>query len=129
KEGIVDFFKTIKDLELSDLDLTPLNHDNTRQAIIDSWTNNLPYKYLIQWNDGKMNADINNKANFDNKYMTPSASVKWLFDLIFNTIGWTYSGLKDIHKDWMTYPNGYQNQDISFQVGNYSIDNIIPVKS
>lgn len=112
KDGVIDFYNAISDKALGDLNLTAINHDNTRQAIIDSWTTNLPYKYLVANYNGQFLADVGGVSNFSNTSLVPSVNVKWLFDKVFSEHGWTYEGLPDINETWLSYPLN-DNYDIS----------------
>ena len=107
--GIVDFFNTIENDKLVDIPSimsrdAGLSHDKNLANIVNSWTGSGPYRYIIADYNGKINSDPND-VDFDSAYLVPSVNVKWLMDEIFSNYGWTYLGLPDIDKDWMTYSN------------------------
>lgn len=129
--GIVDFFDLIGDDKLQDVlavaSSDGLRHSKTLTNIVNSWTGSAPYRYIIADYNGKINSDPD-YVDFDSTYLVPSANVKWLVGKIFDNYGWTYVGLPDIDKDWMTYdiladdvnvmPVGLmQPDDITFQYG------------
>src|SRR5690554_6513988 len=120
--GIVDFFNTIENDKLVDIPSitsrdAALSHDKNLANIVNSWTGSAPYRYIIADYNGKINADPND-VDFDSAYLVPSVNVKWLMDEIFSNYGWTYLGLPDIDKDWMTYGNRVQEDgDVGIIVG------------
>lgn len=112
-EGVIDLYKAIEDNFLSDLDLAELEHQKSDQTIQDSWNDSLGlnYCYIV--------ADFNGEGNFKNgsletvintDYLNPAVSVKYLWDKIFETYGFTYSGNFFIEEEftnlWFTYPKG-----------------------
>lgn len=102
QDGIVEVFKLLENKTIgTDLDLAELNHTKDPPAIIESWNNETPYKYLVADYNGRTNIDF---GDLDGKYLMPSASVKYLWDLIFNYIGYTYSGFLPSDKKWVSYP-------------------------
>lgn len=106
KDGIIDFFNSMGDESLADLDISELDHNNTVQEIFATWNdtdNNLPYKYLLANYNGKFLADVDGKTNFSNTSLIPSAKVSYLLDKLFEKHGWTYSGL-DLDGLYLSYP-------------------------
>jgi len=107
KAGLIDFLKDISSDKISDvIDLSSLNHLNTVGNIINSFTDNLPYKYIVAYYNGQKLADNNGITNLNPFSLVPSISVKYLLDKIFNYYGWTYSGNFSLADTWMTYPSG-----------------------
>src|SRR5690554_3311407 len=106
KDGIIDFFNAMGDLSLSDLDLSEIDHDNTKQAIFDNWSNpsNYDYRYLLANYNGQFLADVGGVSNYANTSLIPSAKVSYLMDKLFSEHGWSYSGLPDIENDFLSYP-------------------------
>lgn len=107
--GIIDFFKAIENKTLGiDLDLSEINHLKNVQNVVDSFTANLPYSYLVADYNGKTHYDVDNKINID--YLSPSAKVSYLWNKIFDTFGFTYSGSVFSNPKftnlWITYPKG-----------------------
>lgn len=112
KAGIIDFLQDISNDRISDvIDLSDLNHLNTVANIIDSFTANLPYKYIIAYYNGQKLANESGITNLNPFALVPSISVEYLWNLIFEHYGWTYSGNFDISETWMTYPEAitYEN--------------------
>jgi len=106
KDGIVDFFNSMGDESLADLDLSELDHNNTTEKIFETWDdagNVLPYKYLLANYNGKFLEDVNGVSNFSNTSLIPSAKVSYLLDMLFKKHGWTYSGL-NVEDVYLSYP-------------------------
>lgn len=111
-DGIIDLYKNIENKSLADLDLSALTHDKTVNAVLQSWTTNLPYRYILADYNGKTSYDNangpNNKVNID--YIVPSVSVAHLWEKIFLYAGATYSGAvfntEGFKNLWMSYPKG-----------------------
>lgn len=109
--GIINFFKAIENKTLgNDLDLVLIDHQKNVQNVINSFTNP-NYRYLLGDYNGRTHYDADNKILID--YLPPSANVKYLWNLIFTTFGFTYSGAifeTDEFKDlWVSYPKGNDN--------------------
>lgn len=107
-DGIIDFYKAIANQPMSSLDLTEVNHFRTLTTISDSITTTLPYKYIIADFNGA--ATIPGVATINADYLIPSINVEWLWNKIFETFGFTFTGeifdsvaFKDL---WLTYPKG-----------------------
>jgi hypothetical protein len=114
KAGLIDFLKDISSDKISDvIDLSSLNHLNTVENIKSSFTDNLPYKYIVAYYNGQKLSDNNGVTNLNPNSLVPSISVKFLWDKIFNHYGWTYSGTFSLIDTWMTYPSGikYSEKD------------------
>lgn len=114
KAGIIDFLQDISNDKISDvIDLSDLNHLNTVANIIDSFTAGLPYKYIIAYYNGQKLPDESGITNLNPFALVPSISIQYLWDLIFEHYGWTYSGNFDLTETWMTYPNAvvYDSSD------------------
>lgn len=107
-DGVIDFYKAISNKSMSEMDLTEIDHFRTIHTISDSINNLLPYKYIIaDYNGG---ATIEGQANINADYLIPAVNVEWLWNKIFETFGFTYTGeifnlpaFKDL---WLTYPKG-----------------------
>lgn len=107
-DGIIDWYKAMDNVPMSQIDLAEVNHFRTIQSITNSILGNLPYKYII--------ADYNGAAtrigfpNINADYLIPSVKVEWIWNKIFEFLGFTYSGdifQTDDFKDlWITYPKG-----------------------
>src|SRR5690606_28654917 len=109
KAGIIDFLQDVSNDKISDvIDLSDLNHLNTVANIINSFTANLPYKYIIAYYNGQRLADEAGITNLNPFALVPSISVEYLWNLIFEHYGWTYSGNFDLSDTWMTYPNAIE---------------------
>lgn len=106
KDGIIDFFNAMGDESLADLDLSSIDHDNTKDAIFDTWTNpdNYQYRYLLANYNGQFLADVSGISNYANTSLVPSVKVSFLMNKLFERHGWTYSGLTGIADDFLSYP-------------------------
>lgn len=114
KAGIIDFLQDISNDNIADvIDLSTLGHLNTPTNIIDSFTADLPYKYIVAYYNGQQLADISGKTNLLPFALVPSIDVKYLWDKIFEHYGWTYEGNFSLDDIWMTYPNaiGYSSDE------------------
>jgi hypothetical protein len=104
--GVINFFKAIENKTLGiDLDLSLIDHQKNVQNVLNSFTNP-NYRYLLGDYNGRTHYDADNKILID--YLPPSANVKYLWDLIFSTFGFTYSGTVFNNLNftdlWLTYP-------------------------
>ena len=80
-DGIIDWYKAMDNIPMSQIDLSEVNHFRTIQSISDSILGDLPYKYII--------ADFNGAAtrigfpNINADYLIPSVKVEWV-----RLLGW-----------------------------------------
>ena len=104
-EGIIDFYRLIEGLTMNDVGLSELNHIKNIDTIKETWTNPaLPYRYnLADYNGKSLTDDV--KINVD--YQIPAASVKFMWDKVFEFTGYVCEGLIFDHEDfvnlWMSY--------------------------
>lgn len=140
-DGHIDFMKQLDNKTFDDVNLPELTHTKEVPVIIDNWENGSEFfRYLL--------ADYNGRTHFDNAgttyinadYLVPSVPVKYLWERIFQTFGFTYSGT--IFEDeefldlFLTYPKGvtagedgassfslsFESQPISYYAGfNWSL--------
>lgn len=114
KAGIIDFLQDISNDNIADvIDLSALSHFNTSTAIINSFTANLPYKYIVANYNGQPLPNEGAITNLNPFALNPSIDVRYLWNKIFEHYGWTYDGNLDIDDLWMTYPEalGYTDED------------------
>ena len=132
KAGIIDFLQDISNDKISDIiDLSALGHLNTSTNIINTFYNDLPYKYIVAYYNGQQISNINGITNLNPFALVPSINVKYLWDKIFDYYGWSYSGNFDISDIWMTYPNaiGYSDTEaatvlqVTYNPDSYLVDN------
>lgn len=112
-DGNLELYKAIENVLLSDLDLSELTHQKDVQTVIDSWTNE-NYRYILADYNGKTAyGNDNEKINID--YLVPSVRIKYLWNKIFETFGFSYSGsifqTQEFDNLWMTYPKGVNTSD------------------
>jgi hypothetical protein len=88
-DGIVDFYKTIELLTLTDVGIADLNHTKTIANIVDSWDDSKEYKYILADYNGKKYTALNN-LNAD--YLVPSARITYLWDRVHAFAGMSYTG-------------------------------------
>src|SRR5699024_4874075 len=122
--GIIDFFQAINNKYIGDLDLSSLNHENTRANIIETWQQNKPYIYTAASFNGKFNPNTQQYGytDFKSTSMLPSASCWILMYLSFNAHGWTFEGLDSLRDLWMTYPKASGEDDTGVKTGVFDID-------
>ena len=108
ENGIIDFFKAIEGKTIgNDLDLTDTNHNKDLITVINSFERN-DYTYIIADYNG-LNTYLKGGVNYINvDYLVPSLNSKYIWDKIFNSIGYTYSGSifnSELFTNlWVTYP-------------------------
>ena len=108
ENGIIDFFKAIEGKTIgNDLDLTDTNHNKDLLTVINSFERN-DYTYIIADYNG-LNTYLKGGVNYINvDYLVPSLNSKYIWDKIFNSIGYTYSGSvfnSELFTNlWVTYP-------------------------
>ena len=102
-DGMIDFFKAIENKTLgNDLNLSNFEHQKTIANVVNSYSNPY-YRYIIADYGGKIFFD--GGINID--YLTPSFSVRKLWELIFSTFGFQcdYTYLSSyIDSLFITYP-------------------------
>jgi hypothetical protein len=108
-DGMIDFFKAIDNKTLGvDLDLSGFNHVKDMATVISSFnpTSLAPYKYLIADYNGENRGLVGVTTGINIDYLVPSFSVRKLWDLIFNTFGFTYTydELSFLNDLYITYP-------------------------
>ncbi len=110
-DGNLELYKAVENFLLSDLDLTELTHAKDLNTVLSSQTNQ-NYRYIFADFNGDTGEDIG-KINID--YLVPSVRVKYLWNKIFETFGFTYSGsifqTQEFDNLWMTYPKGINTSD------------------
>ena len=105
-DGIIDFYKSIDNKTLADLDLSALAHDKTVAEVKSTQNLSKPYVYIL--------ADYNGKAIFDSKinsdYLVPSVKVPFLWQKIEQFTGYQLNGSFKTNPDFinlfLTYPKG-----------------------
>lgn len=110
-DGIIDLYKEIENTTLGALNLSDINHDKTPQAITASWTNE-KYRYIIADYNGATfsRRPFPTQYRINADYLIPSVRVSYLWEKIFGTYGFEYSGAvfnTEAFKNlWMTFPKG-----------------------
>ncbi|MDI9256328.1 hypothetical protein [Flavobacterium sedimenticola] len=104
-DGVIDFYKEIENTTITQIGVPELNHEKNLANVVGTWTDTtLPYRYILADYNGNNTASGN--INID--FQVPSASIPYLWDKIFNYIGWTYSGTIFQHEKfknaWLSYP-------------------------
>ncbi|QEE50108.1 hypothetical protein FUA48_11110 [Flavobacterium alkalisoli] len=122
-DGIINLFKEVEKDTLASIGLDELTHEKTPETVAQSWTQDLPYRYILADYNGKRiysrgALSFPDRINID--YMVPSINVAWLWGKIFSHYGFTYSGSvfeSDEFKNlWLTYPKGLENSgEVIFQ--------------
>lgn len=120
-DGNIDLYKAIENKSLGDLDLSEIDHSKTLSTVVNTFTANLPYKYIVADFNGKMIYNTN-RINID--YLVPSAKVSYLWNKIFNQYGFTYSGsifnTVDFTNLWLTYPKVIPPQGTPITILNFT---------
>lgn len=112
-DGNIDLYKSIENKTLADLTLPEITHTKTLATVVNSFTADLPYKYIVADYNGQSTYQLTsgsttNIINID--YLVPSVKVSYLWDSIFTENGYTYDGSifsnPDFTNLWLTYPKG-----------------------
>ena len=118
-DGNIDLYKAIENKNLGDLDLTEIDHTKNLASVVNTFTNNLNYKYLVADYNGEMVYNTN-RINID--YLVPSAKVSYLWNKIFDTYGFTYSGsifnTIDFTNLWLSYPKYSETVQVPTEIFN-----------
>jgi len=111
-DGIIDFYRAIDNLTITECGVTELNHIKNIDNVIETWTDEaLPYRYILADYNG------NNEAGTDVSidFQVPSANVPYLIEKIFTYISWDYEGVIFSHEYfenlWMTYPKPVSEEE------------------
>jgi hypothetical protein len=114
RDSQAEFYTTITNKELTDLDFSDCNHDFDITAITDSWshTQSDNYKYLMPFNDS-------NKYTVN--HFKPAIYAKSYFDRIFSNAGFTYNwqSLASSHFDKLLIP--YNGDVNNFDYTDYQV--------
>ena len=114
RDSQAEFYTTITNKELTDLDFSDCNHDFDITAITDSWTHTQSdhYKYLMPFND-------TNKYTVN--HFKPAIYAKSYFDRIFSNAGFTYDwqSLAASHFDKLLIP--YNGDVNNFDYTDYQV--------
>lgn len=109
-DGIIDFFKALDNKKFGEhITLPELNHQKNTTTVANSYNSEF-FRYLINDYGGKNNFEDQGLGSlFTNiDYLVPSARVKYIWDRIFELLGFTYSGSIFEHEDfqnaWVTFP-------------------------
>lgn len=112
-DGIIDFYKSIENKTFSEINLSGITHTKTVSSIVNSWTGNTDYKYIIADYNGKSVYSASTVTTINTDYLIPSVNVKFLWDKIFQKYNCTYSGSvfnsPDFTNLYMTFPKGVES--------------------
>lgn len=107
-DGNVDIYAAMENLKLSDIDLSDLNHEKTILNVKNSLINSSSkYRYMIADFGGRTKT-FTGFINID--YLCPFAKVKYIWDCIFDELGFTYEcsafNTQEWQDLWISYPKG-----------------------
>ncbi len=111
-DGVIDFYRAIDNLTITECGVTELNHVKSIENVIETWTDeSLPYRYILADYNGRNEAGLGVSIDFQ----VPSANVPYLVQKIFDYIGWDYVGTVFTHEYfenlWMTYPKPVSEEE------------------
>lgn len=87
-DGIIDFFKAIDNKTLTDVNISGLNHVKNVPNVIASFSNTLPYIYIL----GDFNGNNYDAGTLNIDYQVPSARISYIWKAIHAFAGFTYTG-------------------------------------
>ncbi len=125
QDGIIEVFKLLENKTIGrDLELSELIHIKNAASIIDTWNNlnleYIPYRYLI----ADYNGNTEEAGEINASYQIPSVSIKYLWDKIFESLGYTYSGnFNFINDKYMTYPKPPEIIEIAPEFSLFAVRN------
>ncbi|SHG34794.1 hypothetical protein SAMN05444483_10989 [Salegentibacter echinorum] len=117
-DGNIDFFKTLDNIEFDEIPLPELSHKKDLSTIVSNWNNSSdPYTYLAADYNGRTHF-IDAGTNYLNiDYLIPSVNISFLWQRIFETFGFEYSG--DVFQEpefldtFLTFPKGIVAGEVS----------------
>lgn len=117
-DGNIGFFKRLDNIKFEDLDLSELNHTKTVQEVKDNWQNGNPYYlYLFADYNGEVTFENSGTTYFNMDYQVPAVPIKFLWERIFSTFGFTFSGSiftdEEFLDTYLTYPKGVVSGSVS----------------
>ncbi len=104
-DGVIDFYRRFENITMTELGLSDLNHIKNLANVKGSWNDtDLPYRYILADYNG--NNDASGNVNID--FQVPCASVPYLWQRIFDYIGYSFVGTIFEHEKfqnlWLSYP-------------------------
>lgn len=126
-DGNIDFFKQLDNITFDDINLPELAHTKEVAGIKENWeVENDYYKYLLADFNGETHFIENGTTYINADYLIPSVPVKFLWERIFETFGFTFSGSvfqeEEFQNLFLTYPKGV----VSGAVGNQAFKLTFP---
>ena len=122
-DGYIEFVKAIENRTLTEAGLTDLNHLKTLDSVVNTWVNDLPYRYIVADYNG--NNVVDEKINID--YLIPSVKASYLWEKVHQYSGFTYEGsvfdTQDFKNLWITYPKTIgEGTQVSIDVADFLWD-------
>ncbi len=119
-DGNIDFFKAIENRMMSELDLSSLDHERNLSNVVTSFDGTtFDFKYILADFNGQSVYDTN-KININ--YLIPSTKIEFLWNKIFEYIGYTYTGdiflTPKFKNRYITLPKGQDVGDAITEIFN-----------
>jgi hypothetical protein len=115
-DGNIDFFKLLDNLKFDQIPIPEIEHTKTVQTIIDTWNNNYDFHYFLADYNGKTVFSEGGQQYLNIDYMVPNIQCKFLWDKIFNFLGYEYSmqAASDYQftDNYLTYPKGVKSGEV-----------------
>lgn len=123
-DGIIDFYRTIENKNLTDCGISELNHLKNLTNIVNSWDDTYNYKYILADYNGKVYT-TDNKLNAD--FLVPSAKISYLWNKVHEYAGYTFIGstfnTEKFINHYMTFPKPVPTEEpvLIFQTSQTSV--------
>ncbi len=120
-DGNIDFFKALDNITFDDISLPELSHEKDVPTIKSNWENsNNAYRYLVADYNGRTHFNYNNENYINIDYLIPAVPIKYLWDRIFFTFGYTFEGTifqdPEFLDTLITYPKGVIAGEVAEEV-------------
>lgn len=128
-DGNIDFFKAMDNLKFDQIPLPEITHTKDLATILAAWDNGITnvFTYLLADYNGKTFYDVATSTHINIDYMVPSVQCKYLWNKIFEYLGFTFdlSIFDDVQFDnnYITYPKGVSSGEVGQNQISFTYEN------